>query len=70
MMRAAEVDGSAATPKGLRHAFGIVAVIAAIPLTIIQKWMGHSDVASTSVYLDVSGAEERLVAIRMWHEFR
>ena len=54
VMRAAEVDGAAATPRGLRHTFGIVAVAAAVPLTIIQKWMGHSDVATTAIYLDVS----------------
>ena len=48
VMRAAEVDGAAATPRGLRHTFGIVAVAAAVPLTIIQKWMGHSDVATTA----------------------
>ncbi len=65
VMRSAEVEGAAATPKGLRHAFGIVAVAAAVPVTIIQKWMGHSDVATTAIYLDVSGAEERLIAIRM-----
>ena len=51
VMTAAEVEGSAATPKGLRHCFGIVAVAAAVPLTIIQKWMGHSDVATTAIYL-------------------
>ena len=67
VMRAAEVDGAAATPKGLRHAFGIVAVAAAVPLTIIQKWMGHSDVSTTAIYLDASGSEERRIAFRMWH---
>jgi integrase/recombinase XerD len=40
VMRAAGVDAAAATPRGLRHAFGIVAVAAAVPLAIIQKWMG------------------------------
>ncbi len=29
--------------------------------------MGHFDVAATAIYLDLSGAEERLIAIRMWH---
>lgn len=37
MMRAAEVRRAAATPKGLRQAFGTVAVAAVVPLTIIQK---------------------------------
>lgn len=67
VMRAAEVEGAAATPKGLRHAFGIEAVTAAVPITFIQKWMGHSDLSSTAIYLDASGVEERRIAFRMWH---
>ena len=65
-MRAAEVSGPAATPKGLRHSFGVVAVAAAIPLMMIQKWMGHSSLLTTAIYLDVSGTEERRIAFRMW----
>ena len=65
-MRAAEVSGPAATPKGLRHSFGIAALTAAIPLTMIQKWMGHSDILTTAIYLDASGTEERRIAFRMW----
>jgi integrase len=68
VMRAAEVSGAAATPKGLRHAFGTFALAAAVPLTMIQKWMGHADIATTAIYLDVSGDAERLIAIRMWQE--
>ena len=68
VMRPAELSGAAATPKGLRHSFGILGVVAAVPLTLIQKWMGHSDVSTTAIYLDVSGDAERLIAIRMWQE--
>ena len=60
-------EGAGATPNGLRHAFGIVAIAATVPLTIIPKWIGHSDLATIAIYLDVSGPEERLIAIRMWH---
>ena len=67
VMRAAEVDGAAACPRGLRHAFGIMAVAAAVPLTFIQKWMGHADLSATAIYLDASGIEERRIAFRMWH---
>jgi integrase/recombinase XerD len=62
------VDGAAGTPKGLRHGFGIAAVASAVPLTMIQKWMGHTDISTTAIYLDASGAEERLIAIRMWQD--
>lgn len=66
VMKAADVDAAAANPRGLRHSFGIVAVAAAIPLTMIQKWMGHADLSTTAIYLDASGAEERRIAYRMW----
>ena len=66
VMKAAGMEGPAATPNGLRHAFGIVAATAAVPLTIIQKWLGHSDVSTTAIYLDASGSEERRIAFRMW----
>lgn len=65
-MRAAEVDGARANPRGLRHSFGIVAVGADVPVTLIQKWMGHADISTTAIYLDASGFEERRIAFRMW----
>ena len=65
-MRTAEIAGPAATPRGLRHGFAIVAVAAAVPVTMIQKWMGHSDISTTAIYLDASGPEERHIAFRMW----
>ena len=68
VMKAAELSGGAASPKGLRHAFGVLGVVAAVPLTLIQKWMGHSEISTTAIYLDASGDAERLIAIRMWQE--
>jgi integrase len=65
-MKAAEVHGAAANPRGLRHSFAVWAVAAAVPLTMIQKWMGHADLATTAIYLDACGAEERRIAWRMW----
>lgn len=66
VMRAAEVSGPAATPKGLRHSFGIAALTATVPLMMIQKWLGHSSILTTAIYLDASGTEERRIAFRMW----
>ena len=68
VMRAAELSGTTATPKGLRHSFGVLGVVAAVPLTLLQRWMGHSDISTTAIYLDASGDAERLIAIRMWRE--
>ena len=42
VMAAAELDGPHASPKGLRHGFGVAAVSAGIPLNLVQRWLGHA----------------------------
>ena len=37
VMAAARLDGPHASPKGLRHGFGVAAVAAGIPLNLVQK---------------------------------
>jgi len=65
MMRA-QIRGPMATCKGLRHAFGIRAASRSVPGPMIQRWMGHASPATTAIYLDAVGAEERQFAKRMW----
>lgn len=62
----AGVTGAQAMPKGLRHGFGVHAVQCGVPLTLIQRWLGHADIATTAIYTHVLGPEERAVAARMW----
>src|SRR5450631_2826119 len=38
VMAAAGVKGPQATPKGLRHGFGVAAIQAGIPLNLLQRW--------------------------------
>ena len=66
VMREAGVGASAASPKGLRHGFGVHAVRSGVPLNLLQRWLGHADIATTAIYADVMGAEEREIAARMW----
>jgi integrase/recombinase XerD len=66
MAEAGIVAGIHATPKGLRHAFGIHAVRCGIPLNLIQRWMGHASMKTTAIYLEAIGDEEREIAQRMW----
>lgn len=67
VMDAAEISrGQHATPKGLRHGFGVHAVRAGVPLNLVQRWMGHASMTTTAIYLQVVGAEERELAERMW----
>ena len=55
-----------ASPKGLRHGFGVAAVTAGIPLNLVQKWLGHAQLSTTAVYANAVGAEEKDIARRMW----
>jgi integrase len=59
--------GVHATPKGLRHGFGIHAVRSRVPLPLIQRWLGHSRMETTAIYLQAVGDEEREFAQRMWN---
>ena len=65
-MDAAEIVGPMAMPKGLRHAYGIRAAGEKVPPSLIQRWLGHADQATTAIYIDAVGAEERAFARRMW----
>jgi integrase len=66
VMAAAGVVGPQATPRGLRHGFGVAAISAGVPLNLVQRWLGHSDISTTAIYANVMGAEERRIAARMW----
>jgi integrase len=66
VLAAAGVVGSHASPKGLRHGFAIAAVQSGVPLNLVQRWLGHADIATTAIYASAVGEEERLLAQRMW----
>jgi site-specific recombinase XerD len=40
-----------------RHSFAVNCVLHAVPLAILQQWMGHSDIESTVIYTQVLTAE-------------
>ena len=62
----AKLTGLAATPKGLRHGFAIACLDKNIPLTMVQKWMGHTSITTTAIYANATGEEERNIATRLW----
>lgn len=66
VMGAAGVVGPHATPKGLRHAFGVCAIQSDVPLNLIQRWLGHADIKTTAIYANAIGPEEREFASRTW----
>ena len=61
-----QISGPMACPRGLRHGFGMHAATCNVPPNLIQRFMGHSSLVTTSVYLDAVGIEEREFASRMW----
>jgi integrase/recombinase XerD len=66
VMRSAGLSGLHATPKGLRHGYGVAAISAGVPLSLVQRWLGHADIATTAIYAAVVGPEERAIASRIW----
>jgi integrase len=66
VMATAGVTGTPAMPKGLRHGFGVNAFQASVPPHLVQRWLGHASLKTTSIYGDVMGPEERAFAERMW----
>ena len=71
VMQAVQLDGPHASPKGLRHGFGVTAVSetavsASIQLNLVQKWLGHAQLSTTAIYANAVGAEEKDIARRMW----
>lgn len=66
VMRSAEIEGIHATAKGLRHGFGIAHVCADTPLNLIQRWLGHSSIETTTIYLNAVGEVEKNFAKRAW----
>jgi integrase len=66
VMMAAKIRGPHATPKGLRHGFGVKGVTKQVPLNMIQKWLGHADLKTTAIYADAVGDEAKDIAARMW----
>ncbi len=66
MARAGIAEGIHATPKGLRHGFGLHAIRSGVPLNLVQRWLGHARMETTAIYLQAMGNEEREIAARMW----
>jgi integrase/recombinase XerD len=66
VMDAAAIHGLYATPKGVRHGFGINATASEVPLNMTQKWLGHARLETTAIYANAVGPEEQKIAERMW----
>jgi integrase/recombinase XerD len=70
IMAAAGITGTPAMPRGLRYGFGVNAFQSGVPPHLVQRWLGHASLRTTSIYADVIGPEERTFAARMWARHR
>lgn len=66
IMERAGVIGPMATSRGFRHGYGIHAISSGVPPTLLQRLLGHADIATTLIYVDAVGADERRLVERMW----
>ncbi len=69
LMKIASAPSFVAMPKALRHAFGVEATMESVALTMVQRWLGHKDIKTTTIYTTVIGPEERALAERTWRSF-
>ncbi|MCB0518523.1 MAG: site-specific integrase [Lewinellaceae bacterium] len=65
VMHMAEIKGHKASARGLRHGFAVQAVMM-VPITQVQLWLGHAHLQTTTIYVQVSGTEERAMAEKLW----
>ncbi|HUN97162.1 MAG TPA: hypothetical protein VMU69_13155 [Bradyrhizobium sp.] len=38
-----------------------------VPPHLVQRWLGHASLRTTSIYIDVMGPDERALAALMWY---
>jgi integrase/recombinase XerD len=60
------ITGLSASPRGLRHAFGVGTLQAGVPLNLLQRWLGHARITTTAIYADACGPEEIALAGKFW----
>ena len=68
LMADADIVGSQAMPKALRHRFCVHAIGCKVPESAVQRWAGHARRRTTQIYTHATGHEDRELAKRMWGE--
>lgn len=67
-MAKAGIAGDMASPKGLRHSYGVNMVTAkkSMPIHVLSRLMGHSNTMITEIYLEVVGEEYSEIVNNAW----
>lgn len=68
VMKRANIKGKQATCKGLRHGFGIAMLSGEkpLPIHIVSQLLGHSDTATSEIYLQAVGEEKHTLVMQAW----
>jgi integrase/recombinase XerD len=66
VMHRSRIAGCRACPRGLRHAFGVGTLQSGVPLNVIQRWLGHARMTTTTIYAETCGTDEVEFAKRFW----
>jgi integrase/recombinase XerD len=66
VMEDADISGDHATPKGLRHGFGVRMAMQTRNPRLVQKLLGHSNLETTAIYMDLVGDEARSEVVGAW----
>ncbi|MCA1515647.1 tyrosine-type recombinase/integrase [Bradyrhizobium sp. NBAIM01] len=68
VMMFSQIVGRAACPRGLRHSFGVGTLKAGAPLSMVQRWLGHSRMSTTAIYTAACGPEEVAFIKGFWRD--
>lgn len=64
-MELAGISGPLVSANELRQGLAIAALEKNVPLNVMSKWLGHSNLQTTTIYANFTGREERGLAARM-----
>lgn len=42
-----------------RHTFGVKCILSNVPVNVLQKWLGHSSIFTTSIYTEITGMDTK-----------
>ena len=65
VMIEAGIEDTRRSSKSLRHGYAVRSV-QKVPLTLVSKWLGHYELETTRIYLNILGEDERKYARMTW----
>lgn len=65
-MEDADISGNHATSKGLCHGFGVRMAMQTRNPRLVQKLLGHSNLETTAIYMNLIGDEARAEVVGSW----